>query len=72
MNDRVAANEGGYAVTDPKMIHICQQLETAPEWAKDRFLRYAIRLTNNDPKLSRLIELRDKGFISNQEFWRRM
>lgn len=72
MNYQPAANDGGYIVTDPKMTHLCKQLETAPEWMKDKFLRYLIRLVNNDPKLPHLIELRDKGFISNQEFWRRM
>lgn len=83
MNNQPAANDGGYPpctftddgrllVTDPKMIDFCKKLETAPEWVKDKAVRYAIRVVNKDPKLQRLIELRDKGFISNQEFWRRM
>ena len=72
MNDRVAANDGGYIITNPMMIRLAKQLETAPEWVKDKVVRYMIRAVNNDPKLQRLIELRDKGYISPEEFLRQM
>ncbi|MDP1707633.1 MAG: SHOCT domain-containing protein [Gammaproteobacteria bacterium] len=72
MNNQPAASKGVYFTTDPKMIRLCRQLEAAPEWIKDKAVRYAIRVANKDPKLQRLIELRDKGFISPEEFWRRM
>lgn len=72
MNNQPAANDGGYIVTDPRMIRLFKQMETAPEWVKDKVLRYMIRFVNNDPKVHRLIDLRDKGFISHEEFMRRM
>ena len=41
-------------------------------WYRGRFMRFLIRLRNEDPKVFRLIKLRDEGFISTEEMFRRM
>lgn len=39
-----------------------------PDWQKNKMLRLAIRLLNNDQKVQRLIKLFDEGFISHAHF----
>lgn len=38
------------------------------EYEKRKILRFAIRMANNDPKVKRVIELFDGGFISRAQF----
>lgn len=72
MNAEPAANDDGYLVTDPKLVYVAEKMKAMTPWMQTQFLRFVLRLRNNDPKLQRQIELRDKGFISHEEFWRRM
>lgn len=71
MDDQPTPRQWAY-VTDPLMLEMCRIMEGQPEWFKRKILRYMIRFVNKDPKLQRLIELRDKGYISIHEFLRLM
>lgn len=43
-------------------------MQTMNDWQKNKYLRFCIRLLNNDKKVWRLIKLLDEGFISNHQF----
>ena len=43
-------------------------MQTMNDWQKNKYLRFGIRLLNNDKKVWRLIKLRDEGFISHHQF----
>ena len=57
-------------VTDERLIEFLDTFRQLDGWGKDKVHRLIIRLLNNDKKLSKLIEMRDRGEITNWQFWR--
>lgn len=62
----------GVTVTDPDIIKIVEAYRSLPEAWRPGFIRCGIRLLNNDPKVRRLMEMRDRGQISEAQFFSMM
>ena len=62
--------EANKIVTDERLIEFLDKFRQLDGWRKDKVHRLIIRLLNNDKKLSKLIEMRDRGEITNWQLWR--
>jgi hypothetical protein len=52
----------------PFQDSMMRSMQKMNEYEKRKILRFAIRMANNDPKVKRVIELFDGGFISRAQF----
>lgn len=52
----------------PEAMQVAKNMESMTEWEKNKFLRFAIRLLNHDPKARRLGDMFHSGRISRQQF----
>ena len=52
----------------PQVVKVITAMRTMTEWEQSKVLRMLIRMGNNDPKVSRLSDMRDLGQISVQQF----
>lgn len=62
----------GVTVTNPDIIKLVETYRSLPEAWRPGFVRCGIRLLNNDPKVRRLMEMRDRGQISAAQFFSMM
>lgn len=48
---------------------LLDEFRSAPDWKKKKIHRMLTLLQNNSPRMNRLIDLHDHGFISDSQFW---
>lgn len=63
---------GKTAAETEDLRQIVETYRSLPEDWRPGFIRCGIRLLNNDPKVRRLIEMRDRGQISEAQFFSMM
>lgn len=51
---------------------VASAMQAMTEWEQEKFVRMLMRLLNHDSKVSRLIDMLDRGQISRTEFFRLM
>jgi len=57
---------------NPKVIRVMKAMESMTEWEQTKYLRFCIRLLNNDAKAIRLSGMQINGRISRQQFFAAM
>lgn len=57
---------------NPKEMELITAIKSMTDWEKNKFLRFGIRLLNNDAKAYRLIDIHSKGQISRQQLFAAM
>lgn len=74
MNDTLLSMRvvGKTAAETEELHQIIEAYRSLPEAWRPGFIRCGIRLLNNDPKVRRLIEMRDRGQISEAQFFSMM
>lgn len=54
---------------EPYAYTLMRSMDEMSDYHKNKIFRLSIRLLNNDQKVHRLIELKEKGFISHEHFF---
>jgi hypothetical protein len=57
---------------DPKEMELIEIMRAMTKWERTKFVRYGIRLLNNDAKAIRLSEMFEKGQISRHQLFSMM